>query len=158
MNLYVDRVTLSPNLCAQTPKPDGTSCDDVNPCTQVDACMGGACEGASPVVCPASDQCRVVGACDPTTGQCPETLTVGAPCDDGNACTFGDTCEFVEPNAAQCGGFAPPCSLPPNGCQSLPGVCDPATGCAECEPTYPDDVRAVCGADGHCEVALGPPA
>jgi hypothetical protein len=33
-------------------------------------------------------------------------------------------------------------------------VCDPGTGCPECEPMYPADVRAICGAEGHCQIEL----
>ena len=32
--------------------------------------VAGACVGASPVVCVASDQCHVAGTCDPATGAC----------------------------------------------------------------------------------------
>jgi hypothetical protein len=37
-------------LCASA--PDGTACDDGNPCTQTDACSSGACVGSNPVPAP----------------------------------------------------------------------------------------------------------
>jgi hypothetical protein len=53
-----------------TNKPNGTTCDDGNACTQTDTCQAGVCVGSNDVVCTASDQCHVVGTCDPTTGVC----------------------------------------------------------------------------------------
>src|SRR5207244_1701211 len=40
-----------PGACSNPAKPDGAACSDGNPCTQVDTCQAGACEGTSPVVC-----------------------------------------------------------------------------------------------------------
>ncbi len=63
---------LATGICNNPPVADGTLCNDGNPCTQTDACQGGACTGADPVVCIASDACHVPGECDP-----------GGPADDG---------------------------------------------------------------------------
>src|SRR5262249_14362916 len=64
-----------------------------NACTQVDTCKAGACTGASPVSCKASDQCHSAGTCDPTTGICSNPAKPdGTACDDGNACTALDGC------------------------------------------------------------------
>ena len=79
--------------CSQQAKPDNTSCDDGNACTQSDTCQSGACVGASPVTCTASDQCHVAGICDPQTGTCSNPAAAnGTSCNDGNACTLGDVC------------------------------------------------------------------
>src|SRR5882672_10748669 len=41
--------------CTVEPVEDGTSCDDDNACTQVDACQAGECTGAEAKTCAASD-------------------------------------------------------------------------------------------------------
>jgi RHS repeat-associated protein len=75
-------------------KPDGTTCDDRNPCTQTDTCQGNACVGTNPVTCVAQGQCRLVGTCDPGTGVCSTPAkAAGTACDDGNACTQGESCQ-----------------------------------------------------------------
>src|SRR5439155_1060075 len=56
--------------CSNPAKPNGTSCNDANACTQSDTCQAGACVGANPVVCTAANQCHTAGTCDPTTGTC----------------------------------------------------------------------------------------
>src|SRR5437867_801773 len=43
-------------------KPNGTACNDGTFCTRTDTCQGGACVGASPVVCSAADQCHAAGS------------------------------------------------------------------------------------------------
>jgi MYXO-CTERM domain-containing protein len=73
-------------MCSNPPKQDGAPCDDGNACTQLDTCQAGVCQGASPVVCNAPDECHEAGTCDTTTGQC-----ASAPKADGTACTAG-TC------------------------------------------------------------------
>jgi hypothetical protein len=69
-------------------------CDDGDACTQTDTCQSGACSGANPVVCTATDQCRDVGICNPGTGTCSHpALPDGTACDDANVCTQSDTCQ-----------------------------------------------------------------
>jgi RHS repeat-associated core domain len=84
----------SSGACVYLPKPDGTACNDGNPCTQTDTCLAGACVGANPVVCTADNQCRTGGECDPSSGAC---LHPGRPdgtsCNDGNSATSTDTCQ-----------------------------------------------------------------
>jgi len=65
---YWDTVNLK---CAVSPMPDGTPCNDYNPCTTQDSCQGGICSG-NPVYCPGQDACASEsGMCDPQTGICP---------------------------------------------------------------------------------------
>jgi chitodextrinase len=114
-------VASSAGTCS--PKPAGTACDDGNACTQVDTCQAGACVGASPVVCTASDQCHVAGACDPATGACSNPAAAnGTACNDGNACTQGDTCQ-----AGACASGSPVVCAAQDQCH-LAGSCNPATG------------------------------
>ena len=78
-------------------RPNGTTCDDENACTQTDTCQAGVCVGGNPVVCTPLDQCHVAGTCDPETGTCsnPEKAD-GTTCDDDDACTQTDTCQAGE--------------------------------------------------------------
>lgn len=74
-------------------KPDGTACNDGDACTLIDTCQQGVCTGGQPVLCTAIDQCHAAGTCDPTSGSCTNPPKPdGTACDDGNACTFVDTC------------------------------------------------------------------
>lgn len=74
-------------------KPDGSGCSDQDPCTLIDMCMGGVCQGMAPKNCPAIDDCNA-GICNPTNGSCsPSPVPDGTPCSDKNACTQGDTCQ-----------------------------------------------------------------
>src|SRR5207253_1670767 len=64
-------------------------CDDGNACTTGDTCGGGTCHAGSAVVCNDNNGCTD-DSCNPATG-CLFTANP-ARCDDGNACTTGDTC------------------------------------------------------------------
>ena len=74
-------------VCAGANVPDDTACNDGDACTRSDSCQAGACTGADPVVCLASDQCHEAGTCDPASGACSDPA---AP--DGTACTDTVTC------------------------------------------------------------------
>ncbi len=80
--------------CAAPSARDGDPCDDGNPCTLIDTCLGGLCVGGDPKACPAPDQCLLAGTCDPETGACAAfpPRPNGSPCDDGDGCTQSDTC------------------------------------------------------------------
>src|SRR5207244_12077821 len=54
-----------------------------------DTCGGGTCHAGSAVVCNDNNVCTD-DSCNPATG-CVFTNNT-APCDDGNACTTGDSC------------------------------------------------------------------
>lgn len=56
--------------CSDRVKSDGTTRTDGNACTQPDTCQAGVCTGSNNVTCTALDDCRDVGACNPTDGQC----------------------------------------------------------------------------------------
>jgi len=82
--------------CEHAAKPNGTGCDDGNPCTINDSCSGGACVVSSPVVCTALDACHNAGTCDRATGVCNNPpRPVGTSCDDNDVCTTGDTCTGI---------------------------------------------------------------
>ncbi|MBI5611438.1 MAG: hypothetical protein HY902_21375, partial [Deltaproteobacteria bacterium] len=105
----------STGLCKLAASPDGTACDDGNPCTQGDLCSGGTCTFKADVC-----QCQSDGDC--------------AAWDDKNACNgklFCDVGSFphvCKPNPATvvaCPGVAEPC-------QAL--ACDPASGKCSSQP------------------------
>src|SRR5882724_15081 len=67
-------------------QPNGTACDDFDPCTHAASCQSAVCVGASPVMCSASDECHQAGVCNRLTGQCSNPAVP-----DGSACS-GGTC------------------------------------------------------------------
>ena len=79
--------------CSNPAVPEGTGCNDGNPCTQPDLCQAGRCVGAN-LACTPSDQCHTAGTCDTGTGVCssPEKDDETS-CDDGNSQTQKDSCE-----------------------------------------------------------------
>jgi hypothetical protein len=129
--------------CAYAAKPNGTGCDDGNACTQLDSCQAGACVGGNPMVCAASDSCHAAGVCNPTTGMCSNPAKPdGTSCDDGNLCTFSESC-----HAGVCvAGNAITCNTPGDACHEA-SVCDPSTG--QCvNPSKPDGTS--CDDDNAC--------
>lgn len=160
--------------CAAPGARDGDPCDDGNPCTLTDTCLGGACSGGEPRVCPPSGPCRLAGTCDPQTGACAPSPPSpnGSPCDDGDGCTRTDTCQ-----AGQCVGADPlvcpedafSCTearcrngvceqvfrderCPGDGCATpacLPDspLAEAGTGCIRTRPV-PDEPRTLCAEDG----------
>lgn len=121
-------------------RPNGTFCTDNNACTQVDQCQSGSCQGSSPIICAALDQCHLAGTCASSTGICSNPAkTNGSACNDGNACSQTDTCQ-----AGTCTGANPKVCVATDGCHS-PGTCAPSTGICS-NPVKPGD--AVCGTTG----------
>ena len=80
----------------------GVLCDDKDPCTQMDLCDVGGCQGFDEVDCDDSNECTE-DTCDSNSGGCinDETEMNAEACtDDGNSCTE-DLCqggECVHPN------------------------------------------------------------
>jgi hypothetical protein len=164
------------------------ACDDLNACTEGDTCGGGQCTGAlsaAAATCNAGNgnACDGIEQCNPTTGACDATplscddanpcttdscdpgigcqyVQLAGLCDDGNACTVGDTCvngqclgaptpaaltcgdadvcnglEACDPGSGIClGGTALACD---DGNSCTTDSCDPVTGCAHVgQPGY----------------------
>ncbi len=81
-------------VCPDPLKPDGSSCDDGNSCTQLDFCQSGICTGAEPVTCLPMDGCHETGVCNIDSGLCSNPKKPnGAPCPTG-VCQNG-TCVDV---------------------------------------------------------------
>lgn len=77
--------------CVNTPVDDAGSyaCSDDNGCTLNDVCVGGECVG-TPKNCKDALACTN-DSCNTATGACINAYFTG-PCDDGNPCTSGETC------------------------------------------------------------------
>ena len=138
----------STGACSKPPRPDGTTCDDANACTQADVCQAGVCRG-TPLLCSAPDQCHDRGVCDPATGTCSNAKP------DGTACTAtADTCRL--PDTCRAGVCVDGGGGDPDG----DGICSASDDC----PSVPnpdqrdldgdglgdacDDVDAVIGVSG----------
>jgi hypothetical protein len=139
--------------CNDPASSNGTACDDGDPVTTGDECVGGVCGGTdlcAAVTCTASDQCHVAGTCDPGTGACSDPIAGnGTLCDDGDLATTSDVC-----TGGVCSGVdlcaAVTCTASDQChdvgiCASSTGVCnDPAsanaTVCDDGDPATTSDV------------------
>ena len=129
---------------------DGATCDDGDACTRGDTCNSeGRCIG-SPVVCNDNNSCTT-DAC--VNGQCVFTPAPDTACDDGNACTRGDTCNAD----GRCTGLAVSCD-DGNGCTD--DSCNPSSGCVHVDNSAPCDDGSACTTGDVCrngQCAGGPP-
>ncbi len=124
------------------------ACTDGDACTLGDLCGGGKCNAGAPLGCNDSNPCSD-DSCEAVTG-CQHSAN-GAPCDDGNLCTKGDSCSSFGCKS----GLSALCN-DKNACTS--DSCDPATGdCmhAELPGLACDDGNNctsgdVCGSGGAC--------
>ncbi len=204
--------------------PNALPCDDEDPCTVGDLCAeatcsgtpvgcdcvadadcaaledGNACNGTlvcdttalpyqcvvdqeTVVECPAPEGPEafcLAAACDPGDGECSLVpANEGVLCDNGDACTYGDTCQ-----AGVCSGGQPvncndgnPCTVdacdPAAGCSHTPepaacddgnpctiDSCDPATGCAHADSNEQCDDQNACTLNDQCIAGTcvgGPP-
>ncbi len=108
--------------------PINANCEDGNPCTVGDACVGGACASGTPTLCDDKSFCTV-DACDTSSGLCAFVpVQNGVACDDGAACTAGDTCQ----NGTCHSGFGAVCD---DGNACTLDTCLDATGECAFAPT-----------------------
>ena len=80
------------NDCNGVVDDPNVACDDNNECTK-NICDGAkkACDFSQATQCDDGNQCTT-DACDKATGKCTAAATIGAACDDSDACTVGDSC------------------------------------------------------------------
>ena len=108
---------------------DDAACEDGNACT-ADVCdaKNQSCSNDSAVDCDDSNPCTG-DSCDPKDGGC-KHAALTASCDDGNACTVGDTCEADAKAIAVClpGATTKVCD-DSNPCTD--DSCDPKVGCVQ---------------------------
>ena len=79
--------------CVHVPAQNNkaVACDDGSKCTKNDACKDGKCQGSGAPDCNDANTCTD-DACDPKSGECVFKPRKG-PCDNGDKCTFGDSCD-----------------------------------------------------------------
>jgi RHS repeat-associated protein len=134
----------SSGACSNPPSAELTTCNDGNSCTQTDTCQSGTCVGSNPVTCAPSDPCHTAGTCDPSAGTCSnQTAPDGTGCDDGNPCTFGDTC-----SAGVCAGTAGAC----DGGASGGGTTGTDAGAPDSGADVSDSGSTVCAATDICHL------
>ena len=115
-------------------------CDDLDPCTLQDQCVGGMCVGTGAADCEDGNPCTT-DYCDPMAG-CTH-VTNAVSCDDGNACTFGDKCQ-----GGTCAAGQQVACIDGNPCTD--DSCDPGAGCLFEPNTLPCDDGNACTTDDHC--------
>ena len=124
-------------------KPLTTTCDDGDPCTLSDVCKAGKCAAGTTKDCSDSQPCTD-DKCDGKTGDCQHPGN-SAKCDDGNACTVGDTCA----QGACVGGPAKSCDdkngCTNDSCNAATGACSSAPNTAQCSDDDVCTVGDVCG-------------
>lgn len=137
--------------CSTPNAPLYTPCIHDSICTSYGYCAFGTCVEGDPVACPASDNQCLTPRCDPHNG-CLYDYRTGA-CDDGNACTVGETC-----TEGVCGGGTTVNCSHPATC----GVsyCAPQSGCLapvsdNCHScTFNRDCPYVPCKNGTCQAGL----
>ena len=95
-------------------------CDDQNDCTVSDVCSGGSCLGEGSKACDDGNPCTV-DSCLPNGG-CQHEPATNVPCDDGDICSQGDTCQVGVCTA----GADLTCN---DGNDCTDDTCDPQAGC-----------------------------
>ena len=146
---------------------DGHPCKDGNPCTDGDSCDGmGDCIPGVPHDCPVQHPCKTSWCnkeANEGTNPCVQDwVAKDTLCDDNNACTDSDGCQFVDEDRVQmkCTGLPLDCN-DENPCSS--DSCNKETGCAytalangtPCnKASDPCAVSGACEA-GECVGALG---
>ena len=116
------------------------SCTDFDVCTVGDLCVAGECVPGSKLPCDDDNPCTA-DLCDSGKG-CLHAPAAGE-CDDGNACTVGDTCEgtkCVAPDILDCTD-GNPCTT---------DSCLPQQGCLHELAEAPCDDGDVCTTGDHC--------
>ena len=122
--------------CTLAPADDGLACDDVDPCTESDACAAGVCVGA-PVSCEGEGPCTMA-VCHPAAGCL--SVDVGQACSGGDACELGAACasgSCVTTDLLVCEPTNPcveaACDAASAGCveQPIPGFCDDGDACTD---------------------------
>jgi hypothetical protein len=111
--------------CVADTLPNGTSCDDGNPCTVGGTCISGQCS-ENPLVCNDGNACTD-DQCDVVSGECTHPANMN-PCNDGNPCTTSDTCSGGE-------------------CDGTPAACPECSVDADCAEFQSDNL---CLGSVHC--------
>ena len=128
---------------------DGDCKQDGDLCNGVLSCQSGTCrtKPGSVVTCPASTVACFSNTCTAVTGKCTLVPAAnGAPCDDVDGCTGGDSCI-----AGQCIGVKVDCD---DKVACTADSCDPKTGCANIANNAACDDGNACTGD-ECNKGSG---
>lgn len=154
--ICVDGNPCTQDICSPvfgcTHPPADIPCEDGDICTAGDFCEGGECISGSIVPCEDHNPCTQ-DYCLPDSG-CFHTNLNGVSCDDGDACTLGDSCFG---GICMGGGQELLCD-DWNDCTS--DICDPDVGCTfplSGNPCCVLDVN-VCADDDPCTIDTCNPA
>lgn|GEM_PF-2554746 len=103
---------------------DNLTCDDGDPCTTGDSCSDGSCVAPGTLDCDDGNDCTT-DQCETGSGGCVYGDLTQIPCEDGDLCTVGDTCEdgscSTGPSTIQCND-AEDCT--DDTCNSTNGECE----------------------------------
>jgi subtilisin-like proprotein convertase family protein len=128
------------------PAMNGASCSSGNYCVINESCANGACAGGAVRACDDLNPCTA-NNCNEALNTCQNPpLGNGTPCEDGQFCTSGDTCQ----GGACQSGASDPCLADP--CSSF---CNEATNsCGGCAPagTYCQGAAQAATCDGACNL------
>ena len=117
---------------AQEAHPAGHPCSDGNPCTEADKCgVDGECAPGAPHQCTAQNPCKEAWCneeAEANENPCvAQWLEAGTDCDDGDACTNGDSCALDgDGPGLKCGGSPLECK---DGLVCTADYCDEEQGC-----------------------------
>ncbi len=139
-----DRECNGSEVCTMTPKSG--DCEDGDLCTYGDTCEAGECASGTSITC---DDSPCISRVCAGTETCSETILDGADCEDGNACTYGETCDGEvcgSGTTVNCDGLDTTClAYSCDGtatcaatAQNIGGECndgDPDTDFDECQPS-----------------------
>ncbi len=140
-NACTDDACVPSKGCTNAAMADGKPCTDGDACTDSDGCNGGKCKGGAVNLCDDQTPCTA-DSCDAKTGCKHDNST--ANCDDGNACTDGDSCA-----AGKCGaGKAKNCD-DANSCTLE--ACEPKFGCQVTAATAACDDGNPCSTGDACK-------
>ena len=180
--------TQPPNQCQQVlcnngfcgavqNKPNGSGCNDNNPCTNNDQCTGGVCAGTLDpdcVACANNNDCATFGTpgqceqavCDQALGVCVvENKADGTGCNDNNPCTDNDECTAgvcegeLDTDCVRCDQNATACeAIEVDQCFEAvctqAGICEVRVRSGSCNDGNPCTNNDQCNAAGVCEGEL----
>ena len=119
---------------------NAAQCSDGNECTTGDQCVDGACAFTGAMDCDDENPCTTE-SCEPALG-CKYSM-LDTPCDDGDDCTIGDTCQ-----SGQCKpGVLMNCN-DSNPCTD--DSCQEGVGCSHVANSDPCSDNNECTSSDHC--------
>ncbi len=154
--------------CTTTAIPNGSACEDGDPCTGPGTCTEAQCLPGQPVACPDDGNPCTAETC---AGGCASTPLTGAPCTDGDPCTPVDRCASgicAGGGSASCPSDGDPCTadacVKGAGCVYLPGnpgaACDDGSACTtddRCAQGSCVGSAKTCPAGNPCQVTACQP-